>query len=1153
MEKITPERIQETRTLYEILPAKSASSGREFARIVNLLLFHEGRRNGRTLTIFDDRAGDYWGLDAFEREGDKITLGYQYKFYPSPLTNEHREKIEESLAKTFKAIQKKKICLKKWILVTPQDFIEKATRKTGGDITWFEELPQKYKLSFPLEHWGHTQLQKLFLEASCIGLYYYPELFLEGTSRRKSIQEIRTQYDKTLKNEYGRIEFVGMSIYKEEAARTIPMENIYIPLTVVSNDANENDPNVHRRNPIELLAPGNRHVLLGDPGAGKTTLLRFLALFGQSESLQRRYTKNYLSKEYSFERDERLPILVTLRRYADTLKINDTLSLLDYISENIAADFSTIVPSEFLEYYLESGQTILLFDGLDELPDLSFKNKIRKRIHNFSETYPGNTIIVTSRIYGYEGEARFDSKEFGHYRLAKLCIKEIEQFVGDWYGARLEKKQERKDYRDSLLTILSNPEHEAIRELARNPLLLTIMLLVHRIDAVLPDERYVLYQKCTETLLNTWHTWKFNEIDRIHQAKVDRQNIQRMQAIAYWMHNQMCMNDIRESSVVEYDILHKYLTKHIEKETPPNTNYAAEDIATAFLEFVQERAGLLIEIGDKKFSFIHLTFQEYLTAACIRTLSELKGVSEAWEKEIIGHCLDPQWQEVIRLLVAGYSSNESQEFLVEKILEIPSQKATKAQLLGGLLVDGIAAAQSKKHDVFFHLLRSLLFDDENEWKNTLSLLRACREKIDREWKTVKSVVYSLIKEEKEERKTRLRLILLALGMSIDETWNLCGRGSEQEEALLSLFSGKLLTLKNKDILSLDLEFLKLSSYYAALISPNGTLLATVIHSLNSGFDPTWHNKNAFEAILVVAGEPLLGTLWAFVVYNLIFSQEKLAQYGQHPNWEKAIVLAQTLDHAVTMARSQYKADNQNQEVALNQTLNLNRAMALARPLARSRGWNPWRTRSRTLLRFMNRALDTVHSLSDINLICQKISTTTETTSSILEFLCYVFELKPTYLWSEALKIVFLPTIISRINLIDSKWWKETCYAFEVGTKSEEAIYAAAWQLIFDGILYICGYHKPNVDCLRNMLKYTEAEIAEHQRNSAEMQAIITKLAGYTRSYPSAALRIAHCIRDMAYGNDSRRNDLKDMLNSNDSAYREIFEHCCWYPTEEAKT
>ena len=53
------------------------------------------------------------------------------------------------------------------------------------------------------------------------------------------------------------------------------MENIYIPLSVIPKDADENDPTVPRRNPLEFLAPGTRHVVLGDPGSGKTTLLKF--------------------------------------------------------------------------------------------------------------------------------------------------------------------------------------------------------------------------------------------------------------------------------------------------------------------------------------------------------------------------------------------------------------------------------------------------------------------------------------------------------------------------------------------------------------------------------------------------------------------------------------------------------------------------------------------------------------------------------------------------------------------------------------------------------------------------------------------------------------------------------------------------------------
>ncbi|MHC1624363.1 MAG: hypothetical protein ACXQTR_07255 [Candidatus Methanospirareceae archaeon] len=50
------------------------------------------------------------------------------------------------------------------------------------------------------------------------------------------------------------------------------------------------------------------------------------------------------------------------------------------------------------------------------------------------------------------------------------------------------------------------------------------------------------------------------------------------------------------------------------------------------------------------------------------------------------------------------------------------------------------------------------------------------------------------------------------------------------------------------------------------------------------------------------------------------------------------------------------------------------------------------------------------------------------------------------------------------------------------------------------------------------------------------------------------LRIAHCIRDLAYGDESRTADLISMVKSNNPEYRAIFEACLWRPTpeEEAK-
>ena len=77
-------RIPELRALCEILPLKSSSSGKKFARVVNLLLFHDGRRNNKKVVLFDDQTGDSCGLDAFEKKRKTISVGHQHKFFQCP-------------------------------------------------------------------------------------------------------------------------------------------------------------------------------------------------------------------------------------------------------------------------------------------------------------------------------------------------------------------------------------------------------------------------------------------------------------------------------------------------------------------------------------------------------------------------------------------------------------------------------------------------------------------------------------------------------------------------------------------------------------------------------------------------------------------------------------------------------------------------------------------------------------------------------------------------------------------------------------------------------------------------------------------------------------------------------------------------------------
>jgi energy-coupling factor transporter ATP-binding protein EcfA2 len=725
MNKIT--RMPEVNSLAKILPS-GVDGGKEFARIVDLLLFYAANRNGDTVNLFSDRSGDYYGLDSVQENFFRTekTTGYQYKFFSSPLSDNHRREIVAAVKKAHD--NQKHLKLKKWILVTPDDLIESSTRRLGGDVSWFQNLKSELGLKFNIEHWGHRKLQALFIETPRLCLYYYPELVAEGVMKRKTILEIRKIYDANFSETHNRIDFIGMSVYKPEATHGVPLEEIYIPVSAVPYKGAQTTLTGLRTNPLEFLKPGSRHVVLGDPGSGKSTLLKFLSIVGQSSALQERYNA---------KSDKRLPLIIILRKYSDALKTNKNISLLQFICQTLQADYSIAdADSDFVEYFLESGQAIILFDGMDELPDASFKQVVRDRINNFLNCYPFVTSLITSRIVGYSAAFGFDTERYSHHQIAPLLLSEIECFIKDWYRVRIENKADRQSNIDHLLKIFNNPEQKAIRTLAENPLLLTIVALVHRIDAVLPDERVVLYQKCTETLLNTWHTWKYKEAeDTARRGRIERTNRRRIENLAYYMHVQAGAENKKSRAVLSEDEVISVLIKDIVKHDG-TTDYAeARDISLEFLEFIKQKAGLLIEVGDRQYSFIHLTFQEYLTATSLTVDMEVGGV-RLLLKKLKSHLSDPRWHEVIRLLIAGLRSDESQEYIISHMLEAEhtNPDINISSLLGGLLIDGVKSAEHFKVDIISLLFKYAGTETESdESSKIIDLLRTLSEKYGDAW------------------------------------------------------------------------------------------------------------------------------------------------------------------------------------------------------------------------------------------------------------------------------------------------------------------------------------------------------------------------------------------------------------------------------------
>ncbi|CAM3440631.1 NACHT domain-containing protein [Flavobacterium chungbukense] len=1106
---MAPKRIPSSKTLSSIIPSGS-EGGKEFARIIDLLLFQDYRRKGKTITIFNDSAGDFRSLDSFESSGKKTKktyTGFQYKFFSSPLTNDHRKSIIASVKNADSKF--KKGDLKKFILVTPDDLTNSATRLNKGDVEWFEDLTNSLNLDFELEHWGHKKILALFLETPSIGLFYYPELYPEGKNIRKEIFDIKNRYTQNLIELHNSIEFIGMSMYKPEADKGIPMQDIYIPLNVQPDSADESSP----LNPLFSLIEGSKTVILGDPGSGKSTLLKFLTLSGISDKIQNRY---------KCEGNDRLPIHIILRKYADELKSRINLSMLDYIQEYVQATFNLkSFDFSFLEYYLESGKVIFLFDGLDELPDSDFKTIVRDRVRSLITTYPGNTVILTSRIVGYDNPFRFDSKEFNHFKVAKLSLQQMEQFVTDWYEVRIENKSERNANIGDLINILKDQNLTAIRELAENPLLLTIITLVHRIDAVLPDQRVVLYQKCTETLLNTWQTAKFKTAK--NKTSIEIRNKRRLEAIAHWMQEQSIGIGKTQRSVVPYCDLLTFLSTFI-RETERGLEDDEEiDLANEYIDFIKNRAGLLVEVGDKSYSFVHLTFQEYLTATYLMARSEKMGIVSL-KDDIIKYSIDPRWYEVTRLLIASLKSEDSQEFIINSILDLaPTRKNNTAILLGGILLDGVVAAEIRKDEIIeYVILAALKSKTIEEIRPFTGILKNWVSKDNNNFTDIDLAYDKLCVQFKETAIIDLFLLFEACGIQtnhINNQKNKLQSYNENSFGLFHLFFGtddnfRPFESSLKKIMENVVKF----EQFAVTTSPYLNLCGAIILSIHSKYNEDFGLESVYKVLMTALGTGSNSGPFKEIIMNLLLISgrkdiEEIRGKNSVINRNiKNNILDSTIKKLLIDTNIFKNTKGQDMD-SLFEIIRGNISLAAPDSLKKI-------TKKENKSSNMGIPPEYFNQLKNGGDFSQILQDTPRLNSSVVEIFMNVFELKSKPLWNEAIRVGYFSNLSNK-SFFSERHMLNLIIALKAPFPTSNTLYLASSILLIDtwAILYI-----PEENPFKN-------EVNE-----------IIKL---TKNVDFLPLKIATLINKIAGGDLNSKDEFEKLYTSGNEDINNLFQEVYW--------
>ncbi|NEO48366.1 MAG: NACHT domain-containing protein, partial [Moorea sp. SIO4A3] len=379
-----------------------------------------------------------------------------------------------------------------------------------------------------------------------------------------------------------------------------------------------------------------RVVILGAPGSGKTTLMSYFAvMLAESKA-----------EVLGLDGDtDWLPILIRMRDFG----INLDKNLIDY-ARGFAENTMSVqrLPVGFFEHWLSDGRALILLDGLDEVAEEAKRNDVVRRIENFLGQFDRNRAIITSRPAGYRRDF-FRTEEFPHYQIEPFDDSKISAFIDNWYKSRFQDQGEAQRRKESLRKALD--DNDRITLLARNPLLLTIIALIHRYQAVLPKERYKLYDKAVETLLTSWDANKELSSDKwLSYLSLD--DLRRlMEWLAYWIHTQGDAEDNDSGTLIDKDELIKQLAEQI-KTLKQVDLYKAKQEAKRFVELIRKRTGLLNEQGQDCYGFVHKTFQEYLCAQEINYQAENEYDFGIVLNHIREHLHDSHWREVLLLLIA---------------------------------------------------------------------------------------------------------------------------------------------------------------------------------------------------------------------------------------------------------------------------------------------------------------------------------------------------------------------------------------------------------------------------------------------------------------------------------------------------------------------
>ena len=428
------------------------------------------------------------------------------------------------------------------------------------------------------------------------------------------------------------------------------------------------------------LLTTKRAVLLGDPGSGKTTITRYIT-YALAAGDSSHIGKDALGL---------IPVLIRIATFAKAYEKDNTLHLIEYVEKELTSrpEFG-----RFLRNAIEQKECLIILDGLDEVADRSLRIQITDLIQKMVAEYSGNYFLVTSRIIGYDVSPL--TQEFQHATLKALTSKEQELFVNLWYDAistEITIEEIGAGAEDLIKALRDKPQ---IARMAANPLLLTIIVLMHWRGVKLPSRRVQVYENATDTLVEYWTAQRrATELDAIEVKGI-------LAPIAHYI-----LSSNVGGVISHQDLLPRFYQGIVAQRGCNEKE--AKGIGRKMLQDINEQSGVFLERGIDEYDrpvygFLHQTFGEYLAA--LHMVDEI----QSGDFEINTYIHRSIWHEPLLLMVGHLSIQNRHQAnqLIRTILNFPAPFEDSLQrnvlLAADCLADDIQIEPSLRDEILTKL------------------------------------------------------------------------------------------------------------------------------------------------------------------------------------------------------------------------------------------------------------------------------------------------------------------------------------------------------------------------------------------------------------------------------------------------------------------